>query len=108
MCFDFCRLYLFSLPSHHSSVWVLLVISLFLTNKVSLVRACLPILMIGEVSWDPKKDQHGPLSIYSSLRNSIYQKSVKKRREKKWGKADNRLKALAMVSNQYLCIRTWT
>ncbi len=42
MYFDFCRLYP-PPPSHHGSVWLLPVLSLFLTNTVSPVRACLSI-----------------------------------------------------------------
>jgi hypothetical protein len=63
MYFNLCRLYPFSSPSHHGSVWVLSVIFLMLTNNVTLVRA-----------WDwerfrgaQKEDECGPLSIQSSL-----------------------------------------
>ncbi len=41
---------------------------LLVTNAVSPVRACLIIHMMGEVWWDPKKeDDRGPLGIQSSL-----------------------------------------
>jgi hypothetical protein len=59
-------------PSPHS-VWVLPVISLLVLAKiVSPVRACpgmdLPNNMMGEVAWDPKKeDDRGPLRVQSSL-----------------------------------------
>ncbi len=46
------------------------VISLLLTNTVSPVLAN---HMIGEVSWDQKEDDRGPLNIQSSLIKSIVQ-----------------------------------
>ncbi len=45
-----------SAPSHHhGSVWLLPVISLLLTNTID--GAGMPVHMIGEVSWEPKKRQ---------------------------------------------------
>jgi hypothetical protein len=59
-CILFSVVFTPSPPSH----WVLTVIFLLLTNAVSPVQACLmSIHMIGEVSWNPKKDDRGgPLS----------------------------------------------
>ncbi len=53
-------------PCHHGSVWLLHVISLLLTNNLSPV-ADLPIRMIGEVSWEPKRRRAWPLNIQPSM-----------------------------------------
>ncbi len=56
MYFIFCRLYPSSpQPPRHCSVWLLPVISLLLTSTVSITSAGLPINMIGEVLWGPKR-----------------------------------------------------
>ncbi len=65
MYFVFCRLYPFS-PSHHGSVWFLPVISLLLTNNVTLVRAWLSI-WLERFRGSPKRSRLWPLSIQSSL-----------------------------------------
>ncbi len=52
--------------SHHGSVWLLPVISLLLTNTVSLVRACLSI-WLERFRGSQKEDERVPLSIKSSL-----------------------------------------
>jgi hypothetical protein len=54
-------------PSHHGSVLILLIISLLLTNTCTIPDASLPNHRMEEVSWDQKEDDHGPLSIQSSL-----------------------------------------
>ncbi len=58
-------------PSHHSSVWLLPVISLLLNNTVLPVRTCLSIW------WErfcgtQKEDDRGPLSIQSSLARHVH------------------------------------
>ncbi len=62
--FYFCRLYPFP-PSHHESVWLLPVISLSLTNPVSLVRACLSIWL--ERFRSSQKERRAWASKYSIL-----------------------------------------
>ncbi len=53
-------------PSHQVSVWVLPVISLLLANTVLSVQACLMHNhMMGEITWDPKKeDDREPLLVF--------------------------------------------
>jgi hypothetical protein len=65
MHFVFRRLYPSS-PQQHSSVWVLLVISLLLTNTVLLVQACL-IIWWESFRGTQKEDDRGPLTIQSCL-----------------------------------------
>ena len=55
-----------SSPSHHGSVWVLYLSSLYF-NKHCIAGAGLPNHMMGEVSLDLKKDDCGPISIQFSL-----------------------------------------
>jgi hypothetical protein len=59
--FVFCRLYSSS-PSHHSSVWLITVISLLLPNTVSPVRTCLSI-WLERFRGSQKKAQRVPLSM---------------------------------------------
>jgi hypothetical protein len=59
-------------PSHHGGVWFLPIISLLLTNTGAGLPNAYPIHMIGEVSWEPKKDMRGPLSIQYSLGSYVY------------------------------------
>ncbi len=55
MYFAFCRLYPFS-PQHHGSVWLLLVISLLLTDTESPVQACPAYPYDGRGFVGPKKN----------------------------------------------------
>jgi hypothetical protein len=70
MYFVFCRLYSSS-PRPPSSVWLLHVISLLITNTVSLVRACLSI-RLERFPGTQKEDDRGPLIFNSSMGAEIF------------------------------------
>jgi hypothetical protein len=63
--------------SHHGSVCLLPVISLFLTNIVSTVRACLS-LRLERFLGSQKEDERGPLRIQSSLAKTLIDFCYKK------------------------------